>query len=146
MPNPPKPIEVKRLTGNPGRRPLPKPNATIALPGGRVDPIRELGEAGQSLWDTVFHHGELWVSSRTDVQFLQMVCEQLDRREWLREIVTANPEEWHLIKQLNDLERLISGNLGLLGFTPADRTRLGLAEIKARTKLEQLQEKWKQGE
>jgi hypothetical protein len=146
MPNPPKPLEVKRLTGNPGKRPLPKKTDTIAVPSGKVAPIRPLGEAGQSLWDKVFFHGELWVSSRTDVDFLQMVCEQFDRREWLKQVCADNPQEWHLIKQLNDLERLIGSNLGLLGFTPSDRTRLGLAEIKAQSKLEQLHAKWENRE
>jgi hypothetical protein len=41
-----------------------------------------------------------------------------------------------------ELEKSIASNLGLLGFTPSDRTRLGLAEVKARSKLEALQDKW----
>lgn len=67
-----------------------------------------------------------------------MTCEQLDRREDLREYVVEHPDEWHMFKQINDLERLISSNLGLLGFTPADRVRLGLAEAKKQSKLEEL--------
>jgi hypothetical protein len=31
--------------------------------------------------------------------------------------------------------------LGVLGFTPSDRAKLGLAEVKTRTKLEELREK-----
>jgi len=36
------------------------------------------------------------------------------------------------------LERLIQSNLSLLGFTPADRTRLGLVSAKTKSKLEDL--------
>jgi hypothetical protein len=32
----------------------------------------------------------------------------------------------------------LASNLGLLGFTPADRARLGLAEIKRQSKLEEM--------
>jgi len=69
-----------------------------------------------------------------------MTCEQLDRREDIRSEI-AETKDWHLYKQLNDLERLISSNLGLLGFTPSDRTRLGLAEVKRMSKFEELMQK-----
>jgi len=39
---------------------------------------------------------------------------------------------------INDIEKLISSNLGLLGFTPIDRSRLGVAEVKATSKIEEL--------
>lgn len=109
----------------------------MSIPGGYIEPFRPLEYAGKQLWDSVFKHGELWVSNRTDVHFLMMVCEQLDRREWLRSKLVED-DDWHLIKQLNDLERLIASNLGQLGFTPADRTRLGLAEVKRMSKLEEM--------
>jgi Phage terminase, small subunit len=138
MANPPKPLEQKRLLGNPGGRPLPKEGSILQIQGGRVDPIRPLDWAGQQMWDSVFSAGELWVSSRTDVQLLQMVCEQLDRKVRLEAWIVEHPDEWHMFKQLNDLERLITSNLSLLGFTPSDRTRLGLAEVKRQSKLEAL--------
>jgi hypothetical protein len=42
---------------------------------------------------------------------------------------------------LNDVEKLISGNLSLLGFTPSDRSRLGVAEVKAYSKIDDLRAK-----
>jgi hypothetical protein len=39
---------------------------------------------------------------------------------------------------LRELDRGIVNNLSLLGFTPADRSRLGVAEVRAQTKLEKL--------
>jgi tagatose-1,6-bisphosphate aldolase len=97
-----------------------------------------LGEAGQQFWDSVFGVGELWISIKTDTQLVQMLAEQIDRRETLREYVANHPDEWHMTKQLNDIEVLIVKNLSLLGFTPADRTRLGLISTKTKSKLEEL--------
>ena len=81
--------------------------------------------------------GQAWIARNSDTHLLMMTCEQLDRREQIR-LLILETNDWHLFKQLNDLERLITSNLGLLGFTPSDRTRLGLAEVKAKSKLEEL--------
>jgi hypothetical protein len=81
--------------------------------------------------------GQAWIARNSDTHLLMMTCEQLDRREQIR-LLILETSDWHLFKQLNDLERLITSNLGLLGFTPSDRTRLGLAEVKAKSKLEEL--------
>jgi len=142
MGRPPKPVEQKRLLGNPGQRPLPDINKTIAVPGGYVEPVRDLGESGRALWDAIFKKGELWISNRTDIHFLQMVCEQHDRRQMLMEKIQADPDNWRMYRQLHDLEVMIANNMGRLGLTPADRTKLGYAEVKARSKLEELQDKW----
>lgn len=141
MPNPAKPIEQKRLLGNPGKRAMPNANDTVAIPGGWVEPLRELQEAGQQLWDSVFKHGELWVSSRTDIHLLQMTCEQLDRRDMLSQLLPLDPTDKNVLMRLVEIEKLITSNLGLLGFTPSDRSRLGLAEIKAKSKLQELMER-----
>lgn len=138
MPNPAKPIEQKRLIGNPGKRALPKPADLMQLDGGYIAPMRPLEFAGQQLWDSVFKHGALWISQRTDVHLLLMTCEQLDRREQLRSHLVDDPTEKNLLMRTVELERTIAGNLSLLGFTPSDRTRLGLAEVKAQSKLEEL--------
>jgi hypothetical protein len=137
MPNPAKPIEQKRLLGNPGKRAIAKPGSLPEIQGGYLEPFRPLEFAGLQLWDSVFRVGNPWIARNTDSHLLMMTCEQLDRREQLRSAI-AESGDWHLYKQLNDLERLISSNLSLLGFTPSDRTRLGLAEVKAQSKLEEM--------
>jgi len=141
MANPPKPAELKVLQGNPGQHKIKVSDSAAPVAYGRVDPIRPLDWAGQQLWDSVFNAGELWVSGQTDVQLLQLVCEQLDRKVVIEGLIAEHPEEWHMFKQLNDLERLITANLSLLGFTPADRTRLGLVSVKTKSKLEELLER-----
>ena len=141
MPNPPKPIEQKRLLGNPGKRAMPDSESTVTLYTGRREPLFPLGEAGQKLWDSVFSEGELWVSPRTDVAWLQVVCELLDRREVLKQEWMADPADRKVNMSLLETEKLLQSGLGLLGFTPTDRSRLGVAEVKAKSKLEELMER-----
>jgi hypothetical protein len=141
MPNPPKPIEQKRLLGNPGKRAMPSDASTITLYSGSREPLAPLGEAGQALWDSVFSEGQLWISPRTDVAWLQVVCELLDRREVLKQEWIADPTNRPVNMSLLETEKMIQSGLGLLGFTPTDRSRLGVAEVKAKSKLEELMER-----
>jgi len=67
-----------------------------------------------------------------------MVCEQLDRRERLRELWEKNPGDRSLNMSLFDTEKAVVSSLSLLGFTPADRTRLGLVSAKTKSKLQEL--------
>jgi hypothetical protein len=140
MANQPKPAELRLLQGNPGKRPIRTNDGIAPLEYGYVEPLRPLGEHGEKFWNSIFGVGELWISIKTDTQLVQLICEQIDRRESLREYVAANPDQWHMTKQLNDVEVLIVKNLSLLGFTPADRTRLGLISTKTKTKLQELME------
>ena len=136
--NQPKPAELRLLQGNPGKRPIRTNDGIAPLDYGYREPLRPLGEQGKQFWDSVFGVGELWISIKTDTQLVQLIAEQIDRRETLRDYVAAHPDEWHMTKQLNDVEMLIVKNLSLLGFTPADRTRLGLISTKTKSKLEEL--------
>jgi len=135
MPNPPRPIEEKRRLGNPGRRPLPE--ALPMVEGGYIEPQRALEFAGMQLWRAAMTTGERWIARNSDTQLLLMVCEQMDRRTDLISKIEET-QEWRLYRALHDLEKMISMNLSMLGFTPTDRTRLGLAEVKTASKLEEL--------
>jgi len=135
MPNPPRPVEEKRRLGNPGRRPLP-----VGIPlveGGYIEPARPLEFAGMQLWQAAMTTGERWIARNSDTQLLLLVCEQMDRRTDLIAKIEET-QEWRLYRALHDLEKMISSNLSMLGFTPTDRTRLGLAEVKTASKLEEL--------
>lgn len=138
MGRPSKPTELKILEGNPGQHKIRTNDAIAPLEYGYVEPSRELGPVGKQFWDSIFGAGELWISVKTDTALVQLICEQLDRREFLRTWVMNHPDEWHMFKQLNDIENQIVKGFSLLGFSPADRTRLGLVSAKTKTKLEEL--------
>jgi hypothetical protein len=138
MPNPPKPVELKIIQGNPGKRALPLNDALAPLEYGYREPLRELGPIGKQFWDNIFDAGEIWISIRTDTELVQMVCEQLDRRELIKQQIESDPTDPTWYRQANEIEKQIVHSLSLLGFTPADRTRLGLVSAKTKSKLEEL--------
>lgn len=146
MPNPPKPTEIKRKLGNPGKQKLPDKSKVIELASINKLPIpqRQLFESGMALWERVWGMGKTWISEKTDSELLLMTCELIDERVRLRSFVWNNPDAWRERRALRDLDSSIIKNLSLLGFTPVDRTRMGVAEIKARSKLEELRERQQQ--
>lgn len=142
MGRPPKPIEQKRALGNPGRRPLPQEGSLVLLPSMYEvpEPPRPLiTQAAKDIWERTWTMGQTWLSPQTDIELLLMTCEMVDERWNLRiKVLQDNrPEER---KGLRDLERQLVANLSLLGFTPTDRSRLGVAEVKKISKLEALRE------
>ena len=137
MPNPPKPVELKALQGNPGRRPIHETEVVDVVFGAAVAP-EGLGPSGLSLWHTVYKAGELWVSSRTDFHLVEQVCRQMDRVAGLRELWLADPADRGVNTSLLETEKAVQSGLSLLGFTPADRTRLGLVSARAKSKLEEI--------
>jgi hypothetical protein len=136
---PPKPIEQKRLTGNPGKRALPDRSEIVLLPSAYEipEPHRPLNKPGLELWDRIWGMAQNWLSPSTDKEILLITCELLDERWNLRiKVLRDNrPEER---KALRELDRQLVANLSLLGFTPTDRSRLGVAEVKRQSKLEEL--------
>jgi hypothetical protein len=139
---PTKPVEQKRLTGNPGKRPLPEQSAVMLIPQATStpEPARPLLKYGQELWDRVWETGVNWISPNTDLELLLMTCEMIDER-WnlrIRVMTDNNPKDR---RGLREIDRQIVSNLGLLGFTPSDRSRLGVAEVKKMSRLEELMSK-----
>lgn len=140
---PPKPLELKRALGNPGKRPLPETGSLILLPSMYEvpEPPRPLiADAAKDFWKKVWSMGQTWLSPNTDMELLLITAELIDERWQLRaQVLKYNrPEER---KALRDLDRQLINNLSLLGFTPTDRTRLGVAEVKRVSKLEELRAK-----
>lgn len=144
MPNgrPPKPIERKRALGNPGKRALPDQDSIVLLdPVSEIpEPPRPLLKYGQQLWDRVWSMGASWVSDKTDIELLTMTCEMVDERWNLRVKVMKN-DDAKMRRGLRELDRQILTSLSMLGFSPADRSRLGVAEIKAKSALQDMLEK-----
>lgn len=139
---PSKPIEQKRLLGNPGKRALPDKDTVVLLPmvEQTPEPTRPLMKYGLELWDRIWGMGATWVSDKTDIELLMMTCEMIDER-WNLRAKVMNTDDSVMRRGLRELDRQIVSNLSLLGFTPSDRARLGVAEVKAKSKLEELMER-----
>lgn len=88
-----------------------RPEVVVPFPGGRKIDEKLEGQA---------HGGALKRRKKRPVQ-----------RVWA---IKANPA----VGLLRKLEELITRYEGLCGFTPSDRSRLGLAEVKAASALDQL--------
>jgi len=130
---PPKPVEQHRRTGTynaakHNRGALAPVDAVASLPH-EFDPAE--------VFDEIMQAGAPWFA-RTDAIRLAMLRDSLQERSRLLPIAESSSEAR---KQLRDLNREISEWLSQLGFDPAARTRLGLAEVKARSKFEELEAK-----
>jgi len=137
---PARPIEQKRMLGNPGKRALPSNAIEIAMVTETPQPTRPLLKYGQELWDKVWSMGATWISPNTDSELLLMTCEMIDER-WNLRIKVMQTDDSRMRRGLRELDRQIVSNLSLLGFSPADRSRLGVAEVKAKSKLEELMQR-----
>jgi hypothetical protein len=145
MPNPPKPVELQIAQGNPSKRPI-RVDGVAPLEYGYVEPPEDLRKSGLELWNKIFGAGELWISIRTDTQLVAQVCRQLDRRDELSRRFWDEPESRVVNMSLLETEKAIVNGLSLLGFTPADRTRLGLVSARTKSKLQELMDMKARGE
>lgn len=130
---PPKPLEQHKRTGTwNATRHGKKAGAAIAA----VDPVnREPYEhEASSVFEEIMASGAPWLA-RTDAIRLAMLRESLEERARLVPVAESSTEAR---KQLRELNREISEWLSLLGFDPSARARLGLAEVKAQSKIEEL--------
>jgi hypothetical protein len=135
----PLPTEQHRRRGNPGKKALPEEATVTALPavpaGVIPTPPRPLGTDGAALWERAWKAGRTWMSDQSDVDVLLLLCESLDERSALRAVVLEEGG-WRERSALRALDKQIIDKLQLLGFTPSDRARLGVAEVKADDDLE----------
>jgi len=145
MPNPPKPNEIKRKLGNPGKRPLPELKNIITLPMANETPIppRPLGAEGLKLWNRIWDSGKTWISPNTDIELVTILCESMDERTQLR-LAVLRGTDWRDRVALRSLEAQLVSILSTLGLNPTQRGRLGVAEVKARGALEDLLSKRQQ--
>lgn len=134
---PPVPTERKRALGNPGKRPLPEPLVVLSGAIEPPEPLRPLLAPGLAFWERLWRSGRAWVSPDIDVELVQMLCEAIDERLIVRQIVLVEGDDKSR-RALRELDRQITDSLSLLGFTPTDRARLGLAEVKTQTRIEEL--------
>jgi P27 family predicted phage terminase small subunit len=118
----------------------------VALPPVADDAPAQLGPAGRAVWELVTDQCA-WLAE-SDRPTLVMVCEKFDRRQdFMARLESSEPVLYTdkgyayanpLVGMLSTLEQEIAKLLGVLGLTPADRTRLGVAEVKKQSNLERL--------
>ena len=130
---PPKPVESHRKTGTYRKD---RHGANLALVEAVDRSPYELTAA--DAFESVMSDGVGWLA-RTDAPALAMLRSMLEEREGLRDLAFQGSNESR--KALRDLDKLIISLLSNLGFDPAARARLGLAEVKTKSVLEQLREK-----
>jgi len=141
---PPKPLEEKRRLGNPGKRTLPNSAEVVQLEAASAtpEPLRPLGKMGLEFWERTWDVAINWISPKADIELMMMTAEMIDERAILRNLVfqDRNADRPKLRTALREIERQIQSNLGQLGLSPADRARLGLAEVKRQSKIAELRQ------
>lgn len=150
---PAKPTEVKRALGNPGHRPLPDaimPSAD-ATPSSEIPTPPVLGIDGQKLWNQIWTAGKQWLNREADYHVVALLCQAHDEAEEIRRaIVIGEVPRFYklpngsfvthpLVTQLQQIRTQSTAWLAAIGFSPADRSRLGLAEVKQSDALTELE-------
>jgi P27 family predicted phage terminase small subunit len=154
---PAKPTEAKRALGNPGKRkmaPAPTPETALAVISDRIpDPPDKLGDVGRDVWRYVWEGGRRWLSEAQDAVLIARLAEKLEEVANLRAFLGDRVENrWYktangqivthpAVKQIDQADAQITAWLSMLGFSPSDRARLGLAEIRVANELDQLRQR-----
>ena len=161
---PPKPVEVHRRNGNPSKKDLPE--AVVILPSANGIPAlpENLGEVGRAAWPEIWRAAHVWLNPDLDGRQVELICRTYDELDALRNdlethgqlllepIVTPkgpaiDPGTGEMLmrlvpnpaaKMIRAAEKQLQSWLQELGFTPTARARLGLAEVKRQSKLEEL--------
>lgn len=147
---PPKPAEQKRRLGNPGKRAMPAVGDVAPLSSLSATLPPDLGSDGLSLWEAVSQAAKAWLAP-SDAPTLLLLCELYDRRAMLKGHLDADGPlimrpDGHMVanpvmQMLATTEKQIADLASSLGLTPADRTRMGLAEVKAQNAFEEMMSK-----
>jgi len=147
------PIERKRLKGSRIRTGLaasPMPETALALVDMAVVPKipKNLGLVGQDYWTVLWTGGRRHLSELHDAPLMNRLCRNFDKiyelENWLGSDVT---NRWYTspngqvvthpaVKQIEQMDAQNTAWMSLLGFTPSDRARLGLAEIRVANELD----------
>lgn len=137
---PPRPTEEKRRLGNPGKRALPALATVVHLrPAEGVPDASQMnfGLDGLDLWEYIWKSGARWIAPATDLKMVVLACQTIDNLGTARRRyeATTDPQDGRMVVAY---QRALVDALSALGFTPSGRTRLGVAEVTAVSKLDAL--------
>lgn len=136
---PPKPVEVKRATGNPGQRKLPDLAVVTLLPmAHKIPEMPEgLGVDGARFWERAWSQAITWLSPDSDREAIENVARLADALTASRKkyLATLEAADGRAFVQIN---KAFTDGLTSLGFDPVSRSRLGVAEVKKISALDEL--------
>jgi hypothetical protein len=131
------PAEKNRKLGNPGKRPIPDaPDVAPAVSArtGIPEPLFPLGRRGRYVWDHILaSFAADWIAA-TDLPMFQRLCELEDDAAALRYGIIEAPHRhntWRDRAQLLAIATEIRRTYSEFGLTPAERARLGVAQVHA---------------
>ena len=157
---PRKPVDQKRLTGrSPGRdaggRRLPEKVVGLAAAAGAPDPPESLKPAGRAEWERLWTAGRAWLSPEFDLLIMRRLCESHDARaEMLAQVerdgftvegYKGQPRPHPLLSHIRGIEAEMRRMEIECGFTPAARSKLGYAEVKRVSKIDELMARRRRG-
>ena len=155
---PPKPIESHRRNGNPSKLNLPvepMSSSALALVDLSVVPSvpEGFGLVGTSYWKVLWTGGRRHLSELHDTPLMTRLCKNFDKiaelELWLGKDVERR---WYTspngqvvthpaVKQIEQMDAQNTAWMSLMGFTPSDRARLGLQEIRVANELDQYRQR-----
>lgn len=141
MPNPPAPNEVKRRRGTyrKDRHAPPVVSKVVSLPMAAdvPEPPEDLGLDGRRLWARAWQEAVVWLAPQSDMESVEQACRLVDDLAVARELwrTTRDPVHGRMVATF---AKELASHLSNLGFTPTARTRLGVAEVKAISRLDAL--------
>lgn len=136
------PLEVVRQRGNPGHKALPDVRYTQPLTSADDVDIAgtvpaTLRDPGRALWGYIWRTGAAWISPQTDAVAVTMLCEVTDYVQIMRQKFIQTGEICYSREYLAAIDKQIT-LMRELGLTPIARSKLGVAEVKSKSRLEQL--------
>lgn len=135
---PPKPIEAHRRTGTYNATKHGSRGPLVAVEPIDAADVTPFQRSALVALDDVLTVGVHWIA-RTDAPSVVILRDLLEERESVRAGALAGSTEDR--KALREIDKQVMSLLTDLGFNPAARARLGLAEVKAQSKLDELRER-----
>lgn len=144
------------MAGNPSKKnlpPAPLPGTAATVLENVPMPPATLNEIGSALWAHTWTAGRTWLSPESDAQLVEDLCSIVQEREALRsDLESGVIPRWYqtshgqvnphpALKQLNEYRSQLVTRWSMLGFSPSDRSRLGLGEVRVRDELDELYRK-----
>lgn len=136
---PPKPTELKRALGNPGKRPLPDLKVVTHLEPAlsTPEPPMDLRKDGLRLWERAWDNAITWLSPQSDREAIENAARLADANAFAlaRYFETQEAADARAYVAIN---KAFTDSLSSLGFDPTSRSKLGVAEIKTVSALDKL--------